>query len=128
VVAVASAARTAPDRADTSGWTAQHVLATVSGGLGVAALGAAAYFGIRSKSLHDDAGDYCTSLGLICTQTCLEHLKASSDTQTTAFVLLAVGGGLLGSGALLFATAPSRAPARLSARVGPGSVSFEGAF
>jgi hypothetical protein len=109
---------------------ARRLAAYLLGGAGVAALGGAGYFGVRTLSLVGKSRDYCDDNDE-CTQRGVDLVSDARDAQTTGFVLLAAGGALLGGSVVLFATeraAANGAQSALAAQVSPFHVALTGAF
>jgi hypothetical protein len=83
----------------------QRVVALVVGGVGVAGLAVGTVFGLRSKSLHDDAQATCT--GAACTDdngvNLMNEARAAGNVSTVAFLVGAAG---VAVGATLWFTAP----------------------
>jgi len=116
------------DFAPSRGLGTQRVLALVAGGVGLAGIGVGTVFGLKSKSLHDDAERYCN--GADCTDP--RGVSAGNDAYsagTLSTVFFAVGGAALAGGAMLWFTAPKRHEEPLATLgVGPGSVQLRGTF
>jgi hypothetical protein len=100
------AERATPDNAvpDDPG-RSQRVAALVVGGVGVAGLAVGTVFGLRSKSLHDDAQATCVNGG--CTDdngvNLMTEARAAGNVSTVAFLIGAAG---VAVGATLWFTAP----------------------
>lgn len=67
-------------------------------GAGVAALGASAFFGMRARSLSNDA----SSVSGQWTEQAQQNVDDAQSAQTTMYVLLAVGGGVAVTGGILY--------------------------
>jgi tetratricopeptide (TPR) repeat protein len=68
-------------------------------GAGVAALGASAYFGLRARSLSNQA----SSVTGQWTEEAQQHVDDAKSAESTMYVLLAVGGGVAVTGGILYA-------------------------
>jgi hypothetical protein len=82
----------------------QRTVGLVLGGVGLAAIGAGAFFGLRASSQADDADTFCT--GKLCSD---EGLSKHDDASTSALVStigFGAGAGLLVLGGYLFFSAP----------------------
>jgi hypothetical protein len=97
----------------------------------VLAIGAGAYFGLKTSSTWKQAQDHCD--GADCRDQEGVDLGKSAKTSGTISTIAIIGGGamLVGGGVLFFTgggpkTTASRAP--LHVGVGPGSVVVRGAF
>jgi hypothetical protein len=106
----------------------QKIAAVVIGGLGVVGLGLGTYFGLSSKSKHDDAGAHCA--GNACDA---EGVSLRSDAITAgnaSTVAFALGAAALAGGAVVWLTAPpaSHESARVGVSPGAGGVIVRGAF
>jgi hypothetical protein len=100
--------------ARTAGW--------IVAGAGVASLGVAGYFGIRTLSLKSDRDAICTP-GVPCTsQTAFDDDHQARIDQLLAIVFASVGTAAVGVGAWLVLTAPR--PLRLAPHVGPRAASL----
>jgi hypothetical protein len=99
-------------------------------GAGIVALGVAGYFAIETVSKVNQASSDCVNLSA-CPQpeygAASELIRQAKDTQTAGLVLLAVGGSLVGAGAILFLTAPKHDQAA-SVVVGPSGAWLRGTF
>jgi tetratricopeptide (TPR) repeat protein len=107
-----------PEDSHASTRTAGHIV----GGIGVLALGAGTYFGVRALSKKSDSDAECPT-----DQTCTERGKTLNDDAKTAARLSDVGIGLgligLGIGAYLVISSPtSRAPERARLELQPSVV------
>jgi hypothetical protein len=103
--------------------SAQRITGFAAGGAGIATLGLAGYFGLRTLSLVEDSNPYCRHPGNTCDGTGAELRNSASRAQTTGFILAGVGTGLLVTGGVLLLTTPSDPkPTQLVVSVGPASV------
>jgi len=120
------------DQASSPG-TGQRVAGYVAGGTGLAVLGVAGYFGLRTLSLVKKAGSSCDDSG--CDDPGYGQLQEASRAQTTGFILAGVGAGLVGLGTVLVLTAPhgNSTPTRygtagIVVTLGPRGASATGAW
>ena len=121
----------APDAPRKKGLGTQRALAIASGGLGVVALGVGTYFGLRSRSKHDDAAAACpqTVCPLPDPQRGVDlwsDARTAGNISTVAFVVGAVGVG--GMAALWLTAHPEGADSGSHVRVGLGSVQLQGTW
>jgi serine/threonine-protein kinase len=93
-----------------------RVLALASGAAGLAAVAAGTYFGLHAKAQLDasNANGHCGGNNL-CDATGVADRASASDAATVSTVLFVVGGAAVAGGAVLWLTAPSRAPAPVPA-------------
>jgi hypothetical protein len=82
----------------------QRTVGLIVGGVGLAALGTAAYLGLRTQSLVDDSAPYCHYGDGTCGQPGLNLLGQARSTQTAGIVLASIGAVALGTGAALVLT------------------------
>lgn len=108
---------------------ARRLVTYVLGGAGVATLGCAGYFGVRTLSLVGKSRDYCDQNNE-CTQRGVDLIADAREAQKAGFVLLAAGGALLGGSVALFATerTGARGVQTLAAQVSPFHLALTGAF
>lgn len=106
----------------------QRTLAIVAGSVGVVGVTLGTVFGLKSKSLHDDAAPYCS--GQVCTdQRGVDAGKDAYSAGTVSTVAMVVGVLGLAGGATLWLTAPRAQEApRAALHVGPGSINVRGSF
>jgi hypothetical protein len=105
----------------------RRLLGLVVGGVGVATLGVAGYYGIRTLSLVDDSEPHCPDNE--CNSTGYDLVDRAKDAQTTALILTGIGAVMLGAGTLLYVTAPAADEQDgLVWGIGPGRVSIGGSF
>jgi hypothetical protein len=88
-----------------TGNTARWLGITV-GGAGLVTLGVAGYYGLKTRSLVGKMNDHCPTLDDCDDQGVRYHDRAAT-AQTVGFVLLGIGATALGTGIVLYATAPS---------------------
>jgi tetratricopeptide (TPR) repeat protein len=105
----------------------QKVLALVTGGVSVLSLGVGVFFGVKSKSEHDDAAKYCR--GSLCTDT--RGVEAGNDAYAagnvaTAFTVIGAAG--IAAGAVLWLTAPSSSAASVQVGLAAGSARLRGVW
>jgi len=117
--------------APTRSWGgARRIGAYTLAGAGIVALGVAGYFAIETVSKVNEASSDCVNLSA-CPQAEFDMAKGliaqARNTQTAGFVLLAVGGSLVGAGAVLFLTAPKHDRAA-SVVLGPSGAWVRGTF
>jgi hypothetical protein len=103
-----------------SGGGGQKTVGLVLGAVGLASIGAGAFFGLRASSQTKDADAFCT--GTLCSA---EGLAGHDDAHTSALVstlTFGAGAALVGLGAYLFFSAKSEPAAagrvRMTPRVG----------
>ena len=101
--------------------SAMHAAGIVTGGIGIALLGAGAVFGLVAKSKNDDAAKLCT--GNVCNSP--DAIRLTDDAHraaTFSTVGFVAGGTAIAGGLLLYVLAPSdkRAAAiQITPRIGP---------
>jgi hypothetical protein len=107
-------------------------LGVAIGAAGVATLGGAAYFGIKTQILLADAKNDCDFGVNECGARGVALIERARDAQTTALVLAGVGTGLAAVGVALFVTAPattaSSTPAGVRLSFGLSGVDLRGSF
>jgi serine/threonine-protein kinase len=116
-------ARGPDDGAETNVGQGQRTAALIAGGVGIVGVAVGTVFGLRSKSLHDDAAAYCT--GSECRDPRGVELSnmalSSANVATAAFI---VGGvGLAAAGVLWFT-----APRNVKVGLGPGTMQIAGTW
>jgi serine/threonine-protein kinase len=95
-------------------------LAYALGGVGIAALGVGAYFGIRAISENNKAGDLCPNDR--CRNAAgIDHDEAAHSSATAANVLVAGGLALVAAGVVVYLTRPRADHAQVSLTTGPGT-------
>jgi hypothetical protein len=109
----------------------QRALAIASGGLGVVAIGVGTFFGLQSKSKHDEAAKACpqTVCPLPDPQSGLNlwsDARTDGNVSTVAFVVGAVG--LAGMAALWFTAPTGSADTAALVGLGVGSVQLQGVW
>jgi len=104
----------------------QRTIALVAGGVGVAGVIVGSIFGLKSKSDHDEAENYCD--GSRCTDargvTAGNAAHSAGNVSTVAMI---VGGVGLAAGVTLWLTAP-KARASAALKLTPGSLHVQGSF
>ena len=91
----------------TSHWSSQKTYALVATGIGVAAMGVGAVFGLMAQSSWSHSKTECSSPA-----DCPQHAQAVSDhdsassSATAATIALIAGGAAIVAGAVLWLTAP----------------------
>ncbi len=100
---------TAPEfSTDPSESSTQRVLAYVSGGLGVVALGASGYFAYRAYKLHDQSLEHCLAgEGNACSSRGKEIRDEARQKGDYATIAAAAGFALAGASVVLLLTEPS---------------------
>lgn len=128
-IAPASSTTSPPEPAASgAGLGTQRTLAIVAGGIGVVGLTVGTVFGLKSKSKHDEAAQYCD--GSACRGSrgvSAGNAAHSAGNVSTAFMIV----GALGAagGITLWLTAPkSREALGSQLALGLGSVELSGAF
>ena len=97
----------------------QRILALVAGGVGVVGIGVGTAFGIKSKSRHDDAAEYCE--GSSCTDARgVTAGNEARDAGNVATVTMIVGAAALAGGAALWFTAPDATERKPGTQIGLG--------
>ncbi|HEU4406605.1 MAG TPA: hypothetical protein VFS43_15165 [Polyangiaceae bacterium] len=101
------------------------VLGYVAGGVGVAALGVGAVFGLRAVSTYQDAKDACPPPHQDCSEGAIDDRKQAGRDAWVANIGIGVGVVALAAGAYLLFVAPSKpagpaAAGRPGLRVAPG--------
>jgi len=94
----------------------QRTLALVTAGIGIVGLGVGTYFGLRSKSDHDDAKNVCPNRDACGSMDGVSKWSDATSKGTVSTVAFAVGGAALIAGGILWFTAP-RGPAAKTTRV-----------
>jgi hypothetical protein len=93
----------------------QRTVAVVLGAAGVLALGAGAYFGIRTFDAKADGDALCVAGGRLCPQEGLDRHADAESSATISTIAFAGGVLALGIAAVLYLTAPRNAAAATSA-------------
>jgi len=88
----------------------QRLIGLVAGGVGIVAIGAGAFFGLKARSTYDDAVGTCNPARQ-CPQSGLDKAGDASSQATLSTVSFIAGGALLAGGAVLYFTAPHAAKA-----------------
>jgi len=117
----------APEPARPSGGLGtQRTVALVAGGVGVVGVVVGSIFGLKSKSEHDEAENYCD--GNRCTDARgVSAGNAAHSAGNVSTVAMIIGGVGLAAGVTLWLTAP-KAPATAALQLTPGSVHLQGSF
>jgi serine/threonine-protein kinase len=105
----------------------RRTAAYLLGGAGIAGIGVGSYFGIRAITKNKEAKEHCPR-GYQCDDA--QGASAATDAKHAARisdVALGVGAMAVIGGMILLITAPSSGP-RVTASLGPGSVTLEGSF
>jgi hypothetical protein len=112
------------------GGSSQRTWGLVAGGVGLAAVGAGAYFGLNAMSLNDDSAAHCNGNNL-CDDTGVGLRDDAIGSATISTVLFIAGGAALTGGILLYVTAPSSPDAAAPTTgivLGPSSAAFRTSF
>ncbi|HEY3494248.1 MAG TPA: hypothetical protein VGK73_06165 [Polyangiaceae bacterium] len=123
-----------PPQAESRPGSSRRTWGFVLGGAGIAALGAATYFGVRTAMLVDEADASCDLDRGECDREGGRLIEEAHGTETAAWVLAGVGAAATGAGVVLLLSAPKAARAEagaaagLAVRLRPGGVSFGGRF
>jgi len=100
------------------GWSTQKTLGVVAAGAGVLALGAGAYFGLKTNATWKEAMNHCNA-SLECDDEGVALGSQAKSSGTIATIAIIAGGVFVAGGAVLFFTAkppPSSAAVGGSAR------------
>jgi serine/threonine-protein kinase len=132
VAAAVPEAPAAPARAidlsdhQSSGGKTQRTIALVTGTVGVVGLGLGSYFGIRAASKNSDAEKQCPDK--LCNVPGFDLQKKAQDAATLSNIFVIGGVALLGTGIVLYFTAPKDEQPGVALRGVPGGaeLSFEG--
>jgi tetratricopeptide (TPR) repeat protein len=110
--------------------SSRHVIALVVGGAGVAMIAVGSVFGVMARSSWNDSRSDCDETG--CGPTGYDQALSAYHKGNIATVLVGVGVAAVGTGVILWLTAPKEGAtqARIAPSVGPGSVgvTVTGAF
>lgn len=101
----------APDVVAGSDGSTQRAVGWVAIGIGAAALGAGAFFGLRTFSEKSTVDEHCS--GTRCDETGLRANDDARDAATLSTIAFALGGAAVATGVVLLFTAPT-------ARTAPG--------
>ena len=123
----AATADTAPPPAPKSSGSAQRTAGLISAGVGVVGIGIGTVFGLKASSNWSDAKDTCRDGRFECTQQGKNLQSDAKSAATLSTVGFVAGGALLGLGAVLYFTAPSKKE-NVAFIVGPGSAFVQGSF
>lgn len=117
----APAPASSPDAASSSrdGGT-QRASGWVALGVGVAAVGAGTFFGIRTLSDKSTVDEHC--VGSHCDEAGLRANDAAKDSATLSTIAFVVGGAALAAGIVLLVTSASAGSARTSATAACGGL------
>ena len=123
----ASTTPTTPEPAHEKGSLGtQRIISLAVGGVGVAGVVVGTIFGLKSKSNHDEADQYCD--GNRCTDPRgVSAGNAAHSAGNVSTVAMIVGGVGLAAGVTLWLTAP-KAKATAALAIGPGSLRLRGSF
>jgi hypothetical protein len=81
-----------------------RTLAVITGGTGVVAAAAGVFFGLRAKSIYDDAG----CLGTVCDENGLARTSHAHDAASASTVAFVGAGVLLSAAAILWFVTPDK--------------------
>lgn len=112
-----AAAHAATERPASTGST-QRTIALVTGAVGVVGLGLGSYFGVRAASKNSDAHDACPSR--LCSTEGFQLHEQAQDSATLSNVFVIGGAALLGTGIVLYLTAPRNETRSVTLRGVPG--------
>ncbi|MGZ3475734.1 MAG: hypothetical protein ACXWUG_16755, partial [Polyangiales bacterium] len=116
-----SAPKSASIDSHENGWTPRRTVAVSLAGAGAVGLAVGAFFGLRARSLWNDASTHCDERG--CTADDVAHGTEARRYGNVSTIAFASGAVLLASGAVLWLTAPT-ARTKVGAATAPGSVSL----
>ncbi len=114
----AAPADVAPMPTHASGLGAQKTVAIVVGVAGVVGLAVGTIFGLEAKSKNDDALKDCRT-PVLCSPAGLSLTDDARSAATVSTIAFAAGGAAVAAGAILWATAPSRASTSMGIRAIP---------
>ncbi|HMJ13856.1 MAG TPA: hypothetical protein VK524_20705 [Polyangiaceae bacterium] len=100
-------ANSARETSTSAGAAPQQIVGLALGGLGLASLAVAGYFGIRTLSLVRDSDGHCNANNE-CDPDGMALRDDAASMQTTGLVLAGAGAAMLGSGLLLHFSVPSK--------------------
>jgi hypothetical protein len=86
----------------------QRLLGAIVGAAGLASLVVAGVFGVRTLMLVDDSRAHCTPGTNECSRTGVDLVDRARGSQNAGFLFGGVGAALLGTGVVLYVTAPAR--------------------
>jgi hypothetical protein len=116
-----------PPAAPKSSGSAQRTAGLISAGVGVVGIGLGTVFGLQASGNWSDAKEECQAYPYDCSQKGLDLGSDASSQATLSTVGFVAGGALLGLGAVLYFTAPSKKE-NIAFIVGPGSAFVQGSF
>lgn len=100
---------------------AQRVIGLTVGALGVVALGAGAYFGLKARSTYNEALDACGGTTVCTTDRGLQLRSDVNPLTTASTVAVIAGAGMAIGGVALFFTAPRKTTADIAVGVIPAT-------
>lgn len=109
---------------ESSGGFTRKTGALIAGGVGVIGVGVGSYFGLRAQSLWDSSRGNC--VGTRCGKDGYNDATRASNAARASSIFFLVGAAGLGVGAALWFWPESEKSTAL--RIGPGTVSLEGAW
>lgn len=98
----------------------QRTIALVTGAVGVIGLGVGSYFGVRAASKNSDAHDECPKRE--CAPAGFQLHEQAQDAATLSNIFVIGGAALLGTGIVLYFTAPKHETTSVSLLGVPGGV------
>jgi tetratricopeptide (TPR) repeat protein len=116
-----------PPAAPKSSGSAQRTAGLISAGVGVVGVGLGTVFGLQASGNWSDAKEECQAYPYECSQKGLDLRSDAKSQATLSTVGFIAGGALLGLGAVLYFTAPSKKE-NVAFIVGPGSAFVQGSF
>jgi hypothetical protein len=128
LVTTTSATSPAPsDQPASSDGSTQRVVGLVLGGAGVVGVGLGAFFGVRAFGKWSDAKEECSDYPYGCGKEGTDLRSSASTAGTTSTIAFIAGGALLGTGVVLYLTAPKKKTS-VAVTLGPQSVALGGRF
>jgi hypothetical protein len=118
---------TPPPSGPKSSGSAQRTAGLISAGVGVVGVGLGTVFGLQASGNWSDAKEECQAYPYDCSQKGLDLRSDAKSQATLSTVGFIAGGALLGLGAVLYFTAPSKKE-NVAFIVGPGSAFVQGTF
>ena len=116
-----------PPAATKSSGSGQRTAGLIAAGVGVVGVGLGTVFGLQASGNWSDAKGECQAYPYGCSQKGLDLRSDAKSQATLSTVGFIAGGALLGLGAVLYFTAPSKKE-NVAFIVGPGSAFVQGSF
>jgi hypothetical protein len=126
VATTSATSQPASDRPASDG-SRQRIAGLVLGGAGIAGVGLGAFFGLRAFGKWSDAKEACSDYPYGCGKAGTELRSSATSAGTTSTIAFIAGGALLGTGVVLYLTAPSKKTS-IAVAVGPQSIGLGGQF